>query len=979
MKKNLYAFFFLISFVWALNPVLAQYEWKNLGPDNFGGLVRSLAFDPSGNLLAGIQGGGLWTSSDEGLSWQRVESFDSYSRFNPNITSIAVDGNDIYVATGATRFYKPFAQTGLNRPATYDYREDAGTSKGNLDGLPGAGVFVSRDGGQTWSNENATAQGGTLNYSGPFTDIQKVFVASGKVFIATAEGLYVANDKNLGSVELVNGPDFLRENVVFDIEEAANNTIFVSAHQDGNIETDSLFISTDGGNTFETVLDDAIFGGGGQALGFNRTEIAVSPSDNNIVYVAGTQASGEINGIYRLDMSTNEWTVVGPKGSAEFPPLSNGGRDAFVMSVFPDNPSEMIVAGRSWWTLDEEIGWTSNVTTANPTSERYLPANIYCVLFDPNDSQKFFVGTSSRVMRSTDRGNSFQSRHKGLESTVTYSVSAVGSTVNDRQEADNSIVTTQTDAVITGTLTNGVLFNKFYNANTPARQGFGQVYTVNKGRIAMSSLRPGGVIAQGTDGGLMRSLDFGATFERFYGAAISPQVTNLFVATGDSTNLFIDRSSASVEGGGLFNNPTPAQSVWALDEYLPAELMDREDLTADSLDKYAPSYIFFCSQEYVWLVNGAFESNLGKWNRLTASLVDGFDEYFTAMAVSGDENHNVFVATNKGKIWRLEGAHDLTTFDAIESITRIDNTPQSNLLALAGRTITDMAIDPLNPSRLVLTYGGYGGNPGSNTLVMITDSANNEAPTFGSIILRNNPDNFQREVTHTAEFGIRLVESNGVVTEESELFIGTEAHAYVLRGLDPEYVNLGGFEAPFYTQESDLSESNHWEELVLEEGTSAAAGVPVYDIFVRNLVSTVNTGVDELDGNDQILFDRDQTVYIATHGRGIWSTAALNETFRKGSDNEEIVEEEQLINLYPNPSEGIFSVSVVLDEVADVDLMMYGVDGRMVWSQRQTLKAGDHKLSVDAGNLSTGVYLMNVIIKGDEINQIKTLKAVITR
>ncbi|MEM9984223.1 MAG: hypothetical protein AAF804_03945, partial [Bacteroidota bacterium] len=189
MSRYLYSFLLLgvITFG-AILPISAQYTWENHGPDNIGSTTRALAYYNNGNaILAGSQGGGLWHSKNLGQSWELVPGFDG----NPHITSIAVDGSNIFVATGTTRFRASSNQSRFNFPPTYDYRTDLSGYFGNLQGKPGAGVYLSTDNGQTWSNDNGTTQlpfgDGTLNNEGPFTDIMKVASRDGIVLVATAE------------------------------------------------------------------------------------------------------------------------------------------------------------------------------------------------------------------------------------------------------------------------------------------------------------------------------------------------------------------------------------------------------------------------------------------------------------------------------------------------------------------------------------------------------------------------------------------------------------------------------------------------------------------------------------------------------------------------------------------------------------------------------------------------------------------------
>ena len=108
---------------------ISNWEW--LGPGNIGGRVRALLIHPGDPdiLWAGSAGGGIWKTTNGGNSWAPLNDF------LPSIAvgCMALDPNDpdvLYAGTGES-----FAG----------------------DGLPGAGVFKSADGGVTWVQLAATA------------------------------------------------------------------------------------------------------------------------------------------------------------------------------------------------------------------------------------------------------------------------------------------------------------------------------------------------------------------------------------------------------------------------------------------------------------------------------------------------------------------------------------------------------------------------------------------------------------------------------------------------------------------------------------------------------------------------------------------------------------------------------------------------------------------------------------------------------
>jgi len=108
------------------------WDWQWLGPGNIGGRVRAILTHPDqpNTLWAGSAGGGIWKTTNGGFSWYPLNDFLP----SLAITSLAMDPNDpdtIYAGTGE--------------------------GFGRLSHLPGAGIFKSEDGGDSWVQLPATA------------------------------------------------------------------------------------------------------------------------------------------------------------------------------------------------------------------------------------------------------------------------------------------------------------------------------------------------------------------------------------------------------------------------------------------------------------------------------------------------------------------------------------------------------------------------------------------------------------------------------------------------------------------------------------------------------------------------------------------------------------------------------------------------------------------------------------------------------
>ncbi|MEL6631068.1 MAG: T9SS type A sorting domain-containing protein [Bacteroidota bacterium] len=958
MRSNIYAFLIFLIVGTIYYPAAAQFTWQQIGPDNTGTITRALAFDDSENIWAGSQNGGLWRSTNLGESWERVSAY-AEAGCNLNITSIAVNGNTIYVSTGAAVFASSFGQLNFNYPADWDYRAENSGFKGYIEGHPGGGVYVSTDNGQTWKVENATnnESSGTARYQGDFTDVPKVTVSGNRALIGTRGGLYYSDDA-LETVTKVSGSDFFESSIVFDIEVAENNTIFVSVHDDVSSK-DSLYVSTDNGTTFSPIVDPILFEG--DRIGFNRAEIAVAPSDRNIVYVATTQANQEVNGVFRFDLRENEWRRIGFKG-LNFTPLGTNGRDAITMTVFPNNPNELILAGQSWYTYTEDESWQLGAQSVFPDFASYLEGPIYSVAFLPSNPNIFMIGTRKAVYRSSDRGKTFAQRTRGYNVSPVYSVTSFDITSTDAEGGVTAL-----DVVVGGTQNANYIFNSFYNSEKPSKFSYGSlddptINSVRFGEIAASTLYPGSLIAQGEDGGVLRSLNFGEAFERFYGVSQSPQVANLTPVS----DTLIDRANANSPGEGLNNNPTPAQTIWVLDEFFPANFVENQDVTLDEAQTEGEVFVFLASRNYVWLGVGAFGDGLQvKWNRLTPPLVDGFDEVFTAMTVAQDGSHTVYVASSKGNLWRLDSAANLSTFDADADITQLNADIVSSGLFNTDTWISDLAVDPSNPDRLVLTYAGYGAAAaGTARWLWATDNARADVPGFGGV------SGINAEPIYCAEY---VVDPE---TQESILMIGTESSLFSVRDL--RATSSGPPPLPIRYAASATDE------------LEGIGNVAVYDVFERKYsVSTIADGLTRREirdtdsitlQKDQILINNDKTLFIATRGLGIWTSASLK-TQRQGNPTSPQEPINVLdVNLFPNPTTDLATLRVDLPQEANVDFELFNLNGQLIYGSGEgQFDAGRREWTLNTSQLAPGMYLVKVNIRDGATEQERTLKLAITR
>jgi photosystem II stability/assembly factor-like uncharacterized protein/DNA-binding FrmR family transcriptional regulator len=261
--------------------------WRLIGPFRGGRVlaVSGVIGDPH-TYYFGATGGGVWKSTDGGLSWHPMT--DKTKEMSPSIGAIAVapsDPNVIYAGTGEACI------------------------RGDI--IAGNGVYKSTDGGKTWSASGLkdTAAIGRLIVHPKNADIALV-AALGHPFGPNQErGIFrttdggktwskvLYKDENSGGIDLAFDP-------------ANPNTIFASLWQarrsPWSLESggpgSGLYRSTDGGTTWKHLSGHGLPEG---TIG--RIGVAVAYGNSNRIWALVEADKG---GLFRSDDGGDKWTLV---------------------------------------------------------------------------------------------------------------------------------------------------------------------------------------------------------------------------------------------------------------------------------------------------------------------------------------------------------------------------------------------------------------------------------------------------------------------------------------------------------------------------------------------------------------------------------------------------------------------------------------------------------------------------------------------
>jgi hypothetical protein len=340
---------------------ITRGAWDWIGPTNIGGRVRALVLLNASTILTGGVAGGVWKSTNAGATWRVIDDF---------LANLAVS-------------------TIVSRPGQ-SHVLYAGTGEGffNADSIRGAGIFLSTNEGESWSQLPSTA-----NVDFDFVN-RLAFSADGNTLLAaTRTGLFRSTDSGNSWVRVLTTTNML------DVKFLAGSSSQVVASGRGR----NAFFSSNGGQTW------GVSGGltpTGTAI---RVELAVSASSPNIVYASVEETSGQI---WKSTDSGVTFAKVGDPAH-----LSTQGWYDNVIWVDPTNPDHVVAGGVS---LFRSTNGGANFSTISSCH-----VDQHAIVHDPGyngtTNRRVYFGSDGGVCRMDDVGvNLVTSLRNGLGITQFY-------------------------------------------------------------------------------------------------------------------------------------------------------------------------------------------------------------------------------------------------------------------------------------------------------------------------------------------------------------------------------------------------------------------------------------------------------------------------------------------------------------------------------------------------------------------------------
>src|SRR5262245_11282822 len=411
--------------------------WSELGPSNIGGRVRDEATDPTtaGVVYAATGSGGLWRSADGGATLTSV-----WPHYLPqSMGAVAVDSHGVVWA-------------GTGEP-----------DHGGGSAYYGNGIYKSTDHGASWANMGLE-DGDTIGQIviDPRDD-NRVFVAVQGALHDTqpSRGLFMTEDggaswtrvlapasASTGAIDVVidkSNPDIRRATTWDKIRDEKSRSYGPHSY---------VYRSTDGGRTWANVqaaplpqsetnpalqTPDNLVG---------RMGVDFSDSDPNRAYLISSTARGNFNGFFTSTVAGATWTPVGATSGGVLQSISGGFAWWFGgVYVDPVDPLHVFVDGVNLTeSLDGGLTWTRS---------NAVHADQHGIVWDPFTPNKVYLGNDGGFYQSLANGatGGVWAKTARLPTTQFYAMDVSvqdGARVNAGSQDNGSLRSWNSANVVTG-------------------------------------------------------------------------------------------------------------------------------------------------------------------------------------------------------------------------------------------------------------------------------------------------------------------------------------------------------------------------------------------------------------------------------------------------------------------------------------------------------------------------------------------------
>lgn len=976
-------------------------QWEEMGPDDIGGRSRAIMFDKddSNIMFAGAVSGGLFKSTNGGRSWQKVNDFAD----NLAVMSIAQTTNgDIYYGTGEGLYYF-----------------SSGTE---TQGLIGAGIYKSTDGGATFTQLTATAPAANSPGNAEWASIGRLIadpVDANRLYAATNRGLRMTTD---GGTNWTN-PLGSFTSAASELHVTATGKVYAQVGA-------SIYYSATGDDGSYSVISGT--DPGQIPSSGNRMTIASSPQDDDYVYVITTTAGGNFANAWQSKDGGTTFNIIGTASNV-LNPHSGQGDYNNALGVSPIDKERIFVGGVTFWEWSASNGWLQ-VSSLNytPTSTLYVHADNHVVTFDPQDPTEIWVANDGGLFKSSDNGVTWSWEVKNYITTQFYAVDygLNGEIMGGTQDNGTILVDPRNVLSKSGFRTPSINFRGAF------RDGDG-------GYASLSKLDPEILFKEMQYGVMGRSFDGGVTYSDFFdfdridpenqvgNASFSAFVTPFLLwenvnepLSWDSIRFGADSAFTSVGFGngntifaGNFKNQQASVDYVVEGLVISAGsqvITSKSDGTLEgdgtgtfddatgsfnvtfnnpvSLEITAKCAIRFDAGSEVEIASATNELPI-KYTLPTnlepnesIMIQDPVQSMFfiglRAFAPTGAANN----PNQRGGIWMTRGA--------LKNVTSAPEWVHIGTLN-DGETAKTMAVSEDGDMLLVGTTNGRLYR--FSNLNAARDSATADVEDFYIAGNIDRPNTSVIQKSTIANFPGRALTGIAIHPDNPDRVVftlgnyGNQTYVYYsanATSASPNFVAKQGDlpRAPVYSASFNYQDPAGTQVLLgTEYGVyvtdDISAGLPTY---VAENTGMARVAVFDIKQQKTIRydlkdpwFDVEGTFYIGTHGRGFFRSGTAEQPISIEENNiGDVTAPKEGLNIFPNPATTEVKVNLNLTNRSDIQISIRDLSGKLVKSIKLDRVAVDvNEVPLDVSRLKAGTYIVSLQIN----NTIKSGKLLIAK
>jgi hypothetical protein len=877
-------------------------EWKDLGPDNFGGRTRAIVFDnkdeSAKTAYAASVTGGIWKTTDIGITWTKINQ--ETSNLNASCM-IQTENGDIYVGTGES--FAADAYSGLGE-------------LGFSGGFMGSGIYKSTDGDNFTLLNSTTPIFNTVDSDWAFVNELAFNQAKNHIYSATNSGLKYSTDGGTtwAIAKDADGNELLENST--DVQAGLNGLVIASVNN-------LAYVSYDGNpdNFVLRSIEDST--GFLPAASIKRIEFAIAPSDENIVYASVVNHFEEIYNVYRSENKGESWDIILP-GTEALVILGGQGIYNNAITVFPDNPNKILLGGINLLegNLIQETGFFAWKTISQGfVSEQvhnYIHVDQHVYSFRPGHSNQFLIGTDGGIYKGTfsQEEYTYISGNRNYNTTQFYGVGISGLekyVIGGAQDNGSILITGKGNTVQQGV--------EIMNLGAFQNGGDG-------GQAVISFINKDVLVASTSYGTIKRSEDAGDSYSTDDQFSEGIENTTSFMTpmaiweSFDNPNSrdsikFFNRTIDTISAGTkTLAHSSNSDQPFYFD--MPYDL-----LLGDSITVVDPisSRFFLATGNNIYMIKDLHDfTKKPDWWKIANNSNTVYSGNPQCIAYSSDANY-LFVGNRNGKLYRISNLALAYNFDRADvsspsCVVAVDQMPiyEDGTSNEISQVITSIAVDPQNANNVMVTLGNYG----NAQYVLYTSNALDEVPVFTSK---------QGNLPTMPAFSSLIEMKDG-----NKAFIGTE------HGI--------------FTTENITATSPVWEK-----DNNMMGNVPVFDIK-QQLIGKERMTVQTAD--EEFVYDgvhNKGLIYAATYGRGLfycnnfWQPIGINEIFDSNDKNLSLL-------VYPNPAINNVNIEIEGTTNSDALISVYDISGRLVSSMTNMISQGSNVINIEISNLNKGTYLV---------------------